>query len=836
MRFRLLRCVAVLLMLVFCVGIQACSSSSVEQPLDREPGPFDAQLDLIERPQEVGAQLWQVMKEAMADRLGAAGAEQAQPHVPEDPRSCFGPHFQNYYSGQVQVAWYSDLSGDYTRDGRVDLDDFALWAENYGLSEPRRSVGTADWPDGSNDGRISFDDLAAIAGSYLARIDGFVLEEYSLAGTEAAWQPLEEYEREKQSSAARPVLVLEDLVAGRAYRVRPFADLTGGRAWGPASEEFTLPEEAAPQGLTASRGTYSDRIELRWYTTYWPDFSGSNPGSPDDFRIYRGTTPEGPWEAIFDTEWGASSYSDSDSLVPGQHYWYRISAVLYDGETEPSRPAEGWTSQVPAAPQGVQATDGTHGKRVTVSWEPVPAAQEYRVYRDYWDNQVAAVTDGASWDDTTLTDQQSHPYWVAAVNSYGLGQFSAADTGFLALGGVKGGYGGWLSPTGGPTNQNRSAHPGPVAPDALWSLDFGLTAEPPIVARDGSLVVHYGELACIEPDSSLRWSQDLPGWRSTDPAIDVDGYIYCASYDYNTEYAEIRKVRPADGAAVWTRQTEAPCRLLAPGYGGRLYAEIQRDDYGGEVALQALDESAQLLWELDSLKRSNPHQSYSRPAVSADNSLYLVAGTEGYTFELLAIDANGQIRWRRQAECSYPEMHVGEVSPMLLDNGNIVVGWNGPFVADTPSSCPAMVACYSPGGDLLWTYETDRDEIKCLAQAPGGRIYAVADYVVLCSLGSAQQARQASRTYDTWLYALEPDGALAWKYGLRYYWGDAAVDADGVVYVVSGFLELHAIKPDGELLWATPIEYCENEHAVLGPNRRLYLMMNWGELVALGPQ
>ena len=413
---------------------------------------------------------------------------------------------------------------------------------------------------------------------------------------------------------------------------------------------------------------------------------------------------------------------------------------------------------------------------------------------------------------------------------------SAADTGFLALGGVKGGYGGWLSPTGGPTNQNRSAHPGPVAPDALWSLDFGLTAEPPIVARDGSLVVHYGELACIEPDSSLRWSQDLPGWRSTDPAIDVDGYIYCASYDYNTEYAEIRKVRPADGAAVWTRQTEAPCRLLAPGYGGRLYAEIQRDDYGGEVALQALDESAQLLWELDSLKRSNPHQSYSRPAVSADNSLYLVAGTEGYTFELLAIDAAGQIRWRRQAECSYPEMHVGEVSPMLLDNGNIVVGWNGPFVADTPSSCPAMVACYSPGGDLLWTYETDRDEIKCLAQAPGGRIYAVADYVVLCSLGSAQQARQASRTYDTWLYALEPDGALAWKYGLRYYWGDAAVDADGVVYVVSGFLELHAIKPDGELLWATPIEYCENEHAVLGPNRRLYLMMNWGELVALGPQ
>lgn len=771
----------------------------------------------------------------MGDRLEAAGALAAQPHVPDDPRSCFAPHLQNYYSGKVQVGWYSELAGDYSRDGIVNLDDFAVWADNYGLSEPRRSVGTADWPDGSNDGRISLDDLTAIAGNYLARIDGFVLEEYVSDGTEAAWQPLEEYERDRQSSTARPVLVMEDLVEGRAYRVRAYATLAGGTAWGPSCEEFTLPETASPQGPAASQGTYTDRIELSWYTTYLPDFSGSNPGTPDDFRIYRGTAPEGPWEAIFDTEWGINSHADSDSLEPGQHYWYRVSALLFDGETEMSQPAEGWTSQVPAAPQSIQASDGIHGKRVTVSWEPVPAVQEYRVYRDYWDNQVAALTDGSSWNDTTLSDRLSHRYWVAAVNSYGLGKFSAADTGFLALGGVKGNYRGWLSATGGPTNQHRSNHPGPVAPDALWSVGFGLTTEPPIVARDGSLIIHGGGLACIEPDSSLRWSQDPPGWRSTDPAIDADGYIYCASYDYDTDYAEIRKVRPADGTAVWTHQTEAPCRLLAPGYGGRLYAAIQCGDYG-EVVLQALDENAQLLWELESLTRSIPHQFYGRPAVNTDNSLYLVASTEGLAFELLAITADGQIRWRRQAESSYPEMHVGAVSPMVLDSGNVVVGWNGPFVADTPSSCPAMVACYNPAGDLLWTYETDRDEIKCLAQAPGGTVYAIADYVIVCSLAEPQQVRHASRSYDAWLYALEPDGALAWKYGLRYYWGDAAVDADGVVYVVSGFLRLDAVKPNGEQLWTTPIEYCENEHAILGPNRRLYLMMNWGELVALGPE
>src|SRR3970040_41708 len=53
---------------------------------------------------------------------------------------------------------------------------------------------------------------------------------------------------------------------------------------------------------------------------------------------------------------------------------------------------------VPSAPLGVIASDGTSSTHVTVTWEPVPGAIRYDVYRD--GILVASDVSGASYDDS----------------------------------------------------------------------------------------------------------------------------------------------------------------------------------------------------------------------------------------------------------------------------------------------------------------------------------------------------------------------------------------------------------------------------------------------------
>jgi len=57
---------------------------------------------------------------------------------------------------------------------------------------------------------------------------------------------------------------------------------------------------------------------------------------------------------------------------------------------------------------------------------------------------------------------------------------------------------------------------------------------------------------------------------------------------------------------------------------------------------------------------------------------------------------------------------------------------------------------------------------------------------------------------DGYLYAINPDGTLKWKYRA---WGSVdsspAIGSDGIIYVGSqiGYCGLHAINPDGTLKW-----------------------------------
>lgn len=90
------------------------------------------------------------------------------------------------------------------------------------------------------------------------------------------------------------------------------------------------------------------------------------------------------------------------------------------------------------APTGVSASDATSSHRVKITWNDVPGATTYKVYRDTDSNpQGATVFDtagdqpivGSPFTDWTATPNQTYYYWVQAVGTSGTSPLSNSDTG-----------------------------------------------------------------------------------------------------------------------------------------------------------------------------------------------------------------------------------------------------------------------------------------------------------------------------------------------------------------------------------------------------------------------
>ena len=102
----------------------------------------------------------------------------------------------------------------------------------------------------------------------------------------------------------------------------------------------------------------------------------------------------------------------------------------WDGSgTPPPDPA-------PAAPTGVQASDGLYTTKVAVGWTASASATAYEVWRSTTAVSASATLLGTSvtttLDDTTAVAGTTYHYWVKAKSGNGTSGFSASDTGFRA--------------------------------------------------------------------------------------------------------------------------------------------------------------------------------------------------------------------------------------------------------------------------------------------------------------------------------------------------------------------------------------------------------------------
>ncbi|MBN2272460.1 MAG: hypothetical protein JXN61_17745, partial [Sedimentisphaerales bacterium] len=197
------------------------------------------------------------------------------------------------------------------------------------------------------------------------------------------------------------------------YWVRAVSDCNpDGSEFSASDAGYRRPVDARPPtNVTATDGTrcFSVRIE-------WDALSGHT------YSVYRdGERISEP--RIYD-------YFTDYNAVPGVLHTYTVETCNDPDCNDMCLSASdtGYVPAIPPTPMGVQATDGIPCD-VVVTWQPVPGAVEYRIYRD---GEQQEEVDGAttSWIDKFTSEGTIYTYQVASSNGCRRSAVSEPDTGF----------------------------------------------------------------------------------------------------------------------------------------------------------------------------------------------------------------------------------------------------------------------------------------------------------------------------------------------------------------------------------------------------------------------
>ena len=177
-----------------------------------------------------------------------------------------------------------------------------------------------------------------------------------------------------------------------------------------------------------------DRI---YATTYSPFDGTSITTSPDQMDMAYAMAGPGTFSVIGTVNGVASGANASISwsgLENNTSYeWY---AEASDGALSTTSSTWNFTTAL-AAPEGINATDGAFTHRVVISWNAVPGATFYEVYRN-----TSNASSGSSllgfptlppFSDASAAPGTTYWYSVKACNSAGCSAFSSSDSGYPLL-------------------------------------------------------------------------------------------------------------------------------------------------------------------------------------------------------------------------------------------------------------------------------------------------------------------------------------------------------------------------------------------------------------------
>lgn len=215
------------------------------------------------------------------------------------------------------------------------------------------------------------------------------------------------------------------------YWVMAAVDSTIARTSGYSAWSQGYMAIAAPTGLNATQGFYSNKVHLSWNTV---------PGA-NYYRVYTSTLVGATPVVTPLSGWLISNAYDHTTAVPGQTYTYIVTAsVGGSGEKESSysSSADGWALLSP--PTGLTATDGSSSAYVRISWQAATGGNYYQVYRAPAAGgalvAISSWVSGTSYDDTSATPGIDYRYYAEAAadaNGTHASAYSSSDAGWRAL-------------------------------------------------------------------------------------------------------------------------------------------------------------------------------------------------------------------------------------------------------------------------------------------------------------------------------------------------------------------------------------------------------------------
>jgi len=380
-----------------------------------------------------------------------------------------------------------------------------------------------------------------------------------------------------------------------------------------------------------------------------------------------------------------------------------------------------------------------------------------------------------------------------------------------------------------------SPFPGPALPELEWKFQTGGAISSPPAIGLGRIYVGSddGNLYALNLQGVLLWKFQTSSPIRTSPAIGSDGTIYLAGYltDSNQNSEDILYSINPGGKLKWSVTI-----LPLAGYGS--YPTISSPTIGPDgtiyvsamgVYVVAIRPDGTLKWEL-----AAGGTVLDPPAVAPDGTVYVGIDDpdpSGLCFQCLeALNPNGTVKWGALGyDPGYSSPAIGSYGTVYISgwaiNPDGTVKWQtGTFLSPSIGpdgtiygSVDGGLYATNPDGTPQWRFPIDGSSVSC---TDGVCFYvfihqssAVVGSNGMVYFGSAVTHGESSCCFSSLhgtgsLYAVSPNGTLAWKFAMVSIVGscgpdsceqifavsDPAIGSDGTIYVGGSDGNLYAIS------------------------------------------
>ncbi|MFC1478942.1 kelch repeat-containing protein, partial [Candidatus Margulisiibacteriota bacterium] len=555
---------------------------------------------------------------------------------------------------------------------------------------------------------------------------------------------------------------------------------------------------SAPDNVSATDGTYSDKVTITWSTV----------GDAERYYVYRATTSGGTYSSLGFTT--STSYDDT-TAEPGTTYYYKVKAWNSDSEySEFSDSDSGYPDSTPlSAPDDVSATDGTYSDKVRISWAAVSDAEKYYVYRAYSTDStyysLLSYTTSTSYDDTSVTAGETYYYKVKAWNNSGYSEYSSADSGYaqVSITSVTITPATITMPLGETYTLTATVQPTDASQSVVWQ-----SSDSSIVTVSNAGVVTAVSVGYATITAASASNADVTGtcavtveaasypdtWktkaslstpRSNLSLSAVNGKLYAFGGSDGTQSYNLVEVYDP-GNNTWTTKSPMDHKLA-----GHVSAVVNGKIYiiGGAYPGSA-DGYSNMCTEYDpangvfTQKATIPTARYGATAEVIDNKIYVIGGAEynmGYSGIVEVYDPANNY-WSTRGSKPTP----GGLQASAVVNGKIIVF--GGLQSGTTKTDPAMntydtttgvVEEYNPAYDT-WTVHTSMQLARCAftANELNGKVYVSGGQTVPYGYSVLNNHEE----YDLSAYGWQARANMAVA---RH--GVAGAVVDGKIYVVGGY-------------------------------------------------